>query len=50
MIILLSMWQALDRAGGKAGNKGAEFATTAIETASVLKQLRIGGFAAEKWC
>ncbi len=35
-----TMEQALDRAGGKVGNKGAEAATTAIETASVLAQLR----------
>lgn len=34
-----NMEQALDRAGGKLGNKGAEAATTAIETASVLAQL-----------
>jgi 6,7-dimethyl-8-ribityllumazine synthase len=32
--------QAFDRAGGKAGNKGAEAALTAIETASLLKRLK----------
>lgn len=34
-----NMEQALDRAGGKAGNKGAEAATTAVEMATLLKQL-----------
>lgn len=34
-----TMEQALDRAGGKAGNKGQEAALAAIETANVLKQL-----------
>lgn len=31
--------QALDRAGGKSGNKGYEAAVTAIETANLLKAL-----------
>ena len=31
--------QAIDRAGGKAGNKGAEAALAAIETANLLKRL-----------
>lgn len=34
-----SMDQALDRAGGKAGNKGNEAALAALEMVSVLKQL-----------
>ncbi|HTI50489.1 MAG TPA: 6,7-dimethyl-8-ribityllumazine synthase [Planctomycetaceae bacterium] len=34
-----SMEQALDRAGGKAGNKGCEAALAAIEMVSVLKRL-----------
>jgi 6,7-dimethyl-8-ribityllumazine synthase len=34
-----SMEQALDRAGGKAGNKGTEAALAAIEMVNVLKQL-----------
>lgn len=34
-----SMDQALDRAGGKAGNKGCEAALAAIEMVNVLKQL-----------
>ncbi|WP_417851711.1 6,7-dimethyl-8-ribityllumazine synthase [Thalassoglobus sp.] len=34
-----TMEQALDRAGGKAGNKGVEAALAAIETVNVLKQL-----------
>lgn len=34
-----TMEQALDRAGGKAGNKGAEAALAAIETVNVLKQV-----------
>lgn len=34
-----SMEQALDRAGGKAGNKGAEAALAAIEMLNALKEL-----------
>lgn len=34
-----SMEQALDRAGGKAGNKGSEAALAAIEMVNLLKQL-----------
>jgi 6,7-dimethyl-8-ribityllumazine synthase len=34
-----SMEQALDRAGGKAGNKGAEAALAALEMANLLKRL-----------
>lgn len=34
-----TMDQALDRAGGKAGNKGCEAALAAIETLNVLRQL-----------
>jgi 6,7-dimethyl-8-ribityllumazine synthase len=34
-----SMEQALDRAGGKAGNKGTEAALAAIEMVNVMKQL-----------
>lgn len=34
-----TMEQALDRAGGKAGNKGAEAAATAIEMANLLGEL-----------
>lgn len=44
-----TMEQALDRAGGKVGNKGGEAAVTAIETASLLKTLRLEGKAAERW-
>ena len=44
-----TMEQALDRAGGKVGNKGGEAAATAIETASELKQLRNDGKAAKPW-
>jgi 6,7-dimethyl-8-ribityllumazine synthase len=35
--------QAIERAGTKAGNKGFEAAMAAIETVSVLKQVRTGG-------
>ncbi len=35
--------QALDRAGGKAGNKGAEAAVSAIEMADLVRQLPKGG-------
>lgn len=38
--------QALDRSGGKVGNKGGEAALTAIEMASLLTQLRAQGKAA----
>jgi 6,7-dimethyl-8-ribityllumazine synthase len=35
-----TMDQAIDRAGGRAGNKGYEAAAAAIETADVIAQLR----------
>ncbi|MFP4131352.1 MAG: 6,7-dimethyl-8-ribityllumazine synthase, partial [Thiohalospira sp.] len=35
--------QAIERAGTKAGNKGAEAAMAAIETANALKGLEGGG-------
>jgi len=35
-----TMEQALDRAGGKAGNKGTEAAVCAVETADVLRRIR----------
>jgi 6,7-dimethyl-8-ribityllumazine synthase len=35
--------QAVDRAGGKAGNKGAEAAAAAIEMATLLRKLQSGG-------
>ena len=41
--------QALDRAGGKTGNKGGEAAVTAIEMANLLKTLRSEGKAADVW-
>lgn len=34
--------QAIDRAGAKSGNKGFDAAMSAIETASLLRQLRAG--------
>ena len=34
------MQQAMDRAGGKSGNKGAEAAEVAIELANLMKQLK----------
>ena len=34
------MQQAMDRAGGKSGNKGAEAAEVAIELANLIQQLR----------
>ncbi len=42
-------FQALDRAGGKTGNKGGEAAVTAIEMANLLKTLRAEGKAAPAW-
>jgi len=38
-----TMEQALDRAGGKAGNKGAEAVLAAIETANVQRKIRLLG-------
>ena len=38
-----TMEQALDRAGGKSGNKGAEAALAAIETASLIRKMPAGG-------
>lgn len=38
-LIMVLLLQAMDRAGGKSGNKGFEAAVTAIETANVLKAL-----------
>jgi 6,7-dimethyl-8-ribityllumazine synthase len=35
--------QAIERAGTKAGNKGFESATAAIEMADVLRQIPKGG-------
>jgi 6,7-dimethyl-8-ribityllumazine synthase len=35
-----TMEQAIDRAGGKSGNKGSDAAITAIEMADVLRRLR----------
>jgi len=41
--------QALDRAGGKVGNKGGEAAITAIEMANLMSSLRDDGLAAPAW-
>lgn len=41
--------QALDRAGGKVGNKGGEAAITAIEMANLMADLRADGLAAHAW-
>ena len=39
-VLTTDTWeQAVERAGGKLGNKGAEAAITAVETAQVLRQL-----------
>jgi hypothetical protein len=43
------MRQALDRAGGKVGNKGGEAAITAIEMANLMGSLRSDGLAAPAW-
>lgn len=37
------MQQAMDRAGGKSGNKGAEAAEVAIELANLIRQLKAEG-------
>jgi 6,7-dimethyl-8-ribityllumazine synthase len=37
-----TMDQAVARSGSKGGNKGAEAALAAIETANILKELRSG--------
>lgn len=44
-----TMEQALDRAGGKVGNKGGEAAITAIEMANLMADLRKEGLAAPAW-
>jgi 6,7-dimethyl-8-ribityllumazine synthase len=44
-----TMEQALDRAGGKVGNKGGEAAATAVEMANLLRDLRADGKAAAAW-
>jgi hypothetical protein len=41
--------QALDRAGGKVGNKGGEAAITAIEMANLMADLQGEGLAAPAW-
>eukprot|EP00955_Chlamydomonas_euryale_P034359 349763-Chlamydomonas_euryale.AAC.12 len=41
-----SLRQALDRAGGKIGNKGGEAAFTAVEMATLMRKLRMDGKAA----
>ena len=39
-VLTVDTWeQAVDRAGGKMGNKGAEAALSAVETANLLKEL-----------
>jgi 6,7-dimethyl-8-ribityllumazine synthase len=38
-----NMQQAMDRAGGKSGNKGAEAADVAVELANLLQELKKGG-------
>lgn len=42
-----TMEQALDRAGGKVGNKGFEAAVTAVEMATLMQKLRNDSNAAE---
>jgi 6,7-dimethyl-8-ribityllumazine synthase len=42
VLTVATMQQAMDRAGGSAGNKGHEAAAAAIATADVIRQLRGG--------
>ncbi|CAD7697400.1 unnamed protein product [Ostreobium quekettii] len=44
-----TMEQAMDRAGGKLGNKGYEAGVTAIEMANLMKQLQQEGNAQGPW-
>ena len=44
-----TMEQALDRAGGKAGNKGEEAAMTAIEMANLMRALEEKGIGVAPW-
>ncbi|KAL4451167.1 hypothetical protein ABPG77_009239 [Micractinium sp. CCAP 211/92] len=44
-----TMEQAMDRAGGKVGNKGGEAAVTAVEMGSLMRKLRAEGKAAQPW-
>jgi 6,7-dimethyl-8-ribityllumazine synthase len=45
-----TMEQALDRAGGKVGNKGYEAALTAVEMATLMRGLRADGLASQPLC
>jgi 6,7-dimethyl-8-ribityllumazine synthase len=39
-VLTTDSWdQAVERAGGKLGNKGAEAALSVVETANILKEL-----------
>lgn len=49
LVLCCPVAQALDRAGGKVGNKGSEAAITAIEMANLLADLRGNGLAAPAW-
>ena len=42
VVTVNDLGQALERAGGKAGNKGSETATAAVETAALLRSIRAG--------
>jgi 6,7-dimethyl-8-ribityllumazine synthase len=44
-----TMEQALDRAGGKVGNKGCEAAATAVEMANLMRMLQNDGKAKKPW-
>ena len=48
-VCMCMLVQALDRAGGKAGNKGYECAVTAIEMAQLMSALHRDGKAEKKW-
>ena len=43
VVTVNDLGQALERAGGKAGNKGSETAAAAVETAAVLRSIGAGG-------
>lgn len=45
MTVMHRIHQALDRAGGKVGNKGYEAAVTAIEMANLMAGLRSAAIA-----
>ena len=49
LLLRCDLSQAMDRAGGKAGNKGYECAVTVIEMANLMQDLKDRGLGASAW-